>query len=107
MRSSCADPRKLVSTPPGCDRVQQYEPEWNYQRNPKPQRQHRLVHLAGRHGIRGHPNDKNVGALLVTENDKLAGIISERDYTRKVIVKGKSSKKTAVREILSRSETNR
>jgi CBS domain-containing protein len=45
--------------------------------------------------------DKNVGALLVTENDKLAGIISERDYTRKVIVKGKSSKTTAVREILS------
>ena len=33
--------------------------------------------------------DKNVGALLVTENGKLAGIISERDYTRKVIVKGK------------------
>jgi CBS domain-containing protein len=45
--------------------------------------------------------DKNIGALLVTENDKLAGIISERDYTRKVIVKGKSSKTTAVREILS------
>jgi len=45
--------------------------------------------------------DKNVGALLVTENNKLVGIISERDYTRKVIVKGKSSKTTAVREILS------
>jgi CBS domain-containing protein len=45
--------------------------------------------------------DKNVGALLVTENDKLAGIISERDYTRKVVIKGKSSKTTAVREILS------
>jgi CBS domain-containing protein len=45
--------------------------------------------------------DKNVGALLVTENNKLVGIVSERDYTRKVIVKGKSSKTTAVREILS------
>jgi CBS domain-containing protein len=45
--------------------------------------------------------DKNVGALLVTENDKLVGIVSERDYTRKVIVKGKASKTTAVKEILS------
>ncbi len=45
--------------------------------------------------------DKNVGALLVTENNKLIGIISERDYTRKVILKGKASKDTAVREILS------
>jgi len=45
--------------------------------------------------------EKNVGALLVTEGNKLVGIISERDYTRKVIVKGKSSKTTAVREILS------
>jgi CBS domain-containing protein len=45
--------------------------------------------------------DKNIGAVLVTENDKLVGIISERDYTRKVVLKGKSSKTTAVREILS------
>lgn len=44
---------------------------------------------------------KNVGALLVTDNDKLVGIISERDYTRKVALKGKASKDTAVREILS------
>jgi CBS domain-containing protein len=46
-------------------------------------------------------SDKNVGALLVTQEDKLIGIISERDYTRKVALKGKSSKQTAVREILS------
>lgn len=45
--------------------------------------------------------DKNVGALLVTDNDKLLGIISERDYTRKVAIKGRSSKDLKVREILS------
>ena len=45
--------------------------------------------------------EKNVGALVVTEKDKLVGIITERDYTRKVAIKGKSSKELRVRDILS------
>jgi len=45
--------------------------------------------------------EKNVSALLVTEEDKLIGIFSEKDYARKVILRGKSSKQTRVRDVMS------
>jgi CBS domain-containing protein len=46
--------------------------------------------------------EKNVGALLVMEKEKLLGIFSERDYARKVILKEKSSKNTSVGELMTR-----
>lgn len=44
--------------------------------------------------------EKNVGALLVMEGDKIVGIFTERDYARRVILKGLSSKETSVRDVM-------
>jgi CBS domain-containing protein len=44
---------------------------------------------------------KGIGAVVVMEDDRLVGIMSERDYARKVILRGKNSKDTTVREIMT------
>jgi len=45
--------------------------------------------------------EKNIGAVMVIEGGRLVGILSERDYARKVILRGRASRDTAVREIMT------
>jgi CBS domain-containing protein len=47
--------------------------------------------------------ERNIGGLLITEQGKLAGIFTERDYARKLILKGKSSKDTPISELMTRN----
>ena len=71
-----------------------------------------LLDRKGRHVISVAPDtsvldaiklmaDKAVGSLVVMQDDKLLGIMSERDYARKVIIKGRSSESTPVSEIMT------
>lgn len=48
-------------------------------------------------------SEKNIGGLLITENGKLVGIFTERDYARKLILKGKSSKDTQIGELMTKN----
>ncbi|MFM0165336.1 MULTISPECIES: CBS domain-containing protein [Paraburkholderia] len=47
--------------------------------------------------------EKGIGALVVTDGDSIAGIITERDYARKVVLMDRSSKATPVRDIMSKA----
>ena len=71
-----------------------------------------LLDRKGRHIITVKPEDsvldairlmaeKSIGSLVVMKDQELLGIMSERDYARKVIIKGKSSESTAVSEIMT------
>ncbi len=71
-----------------------------------------LLDRKGRHIISINPEDsvldairlmaeKGIGSLVVMQDQELLGIMSERDYARKVIIKGKSSESTAVSEIMT------
>ncbi len=71
-----------------------------------------LLDAKGRHIIAISPDasvleaikimaDKSIGSLVVMQDDKLEGIVTERDYARKVIVKGRSSESTHVAEIMT------
>ncbi len=71
-----------------------------------------LLDRKGRHIISVNPDDsvldairlmaeKGIGSLVVMQDQELLGIMSERDYARKVIIKGKSSESTAVSEIMT------
>ena len=71
-----------------------------------------LLDRKGRHIISVNPEDsvldairlmaeKSIGSLVVMKDQELLGIMSERDYARKVIIKGKSSESTAVSEIMT------
>lgn len=45
--------------------------------------------------------EKNIGALMVTDGERIAGICTERDYARKIILKGHDSRKTQVKDIMT------
>ena len=45
--------------------------------------------------------EKEIGALVVTDQNKIVGVMSERDYARKIILKGKTSRETPVRQIMT------